>query len=294
LTRARKLLTVALVAAALLAGVSLASAASLPLDGGILTSATATHPCPGTATATAATGSGPTYSAASVTVPAGCTGKQLAVRMTSGATVLTGTATVTASNVAVVSFAPTTYNATSAWTILAIVDGWNLPTTWSFTLPPIWCTVVSGGDTGATCTATVALRYDTGRAAWYYDVVVTTTSTQWLVWEVGFSLSNSIYGSVPTTLGNSTLDVYSDGQVTWNTAYHSTSWWSGWSAINDVVRTSNCSTLPGSLLVRGENNGPSDDLFQQLRDTRARQFSLVVNISQQGYYDVVSPGCGAP
>jgi hypothetical protein len=292
LTRARKLLTVALVAAALLAGVSLASAASLPLDGGILTSATATRPCPGTATATAATGSGPTYSAVSVTVPAGCANKRLDVTLLNGSTVLrSGTAPVASSGATTVTFTGT-YTASSSLTVLAIVDGWNLPTTWSFTLPPIWCTVVSGGDAGATCTATVALRYDTGRAAWYYDVAVTTTSAQWLVWEVGFSLSNSFYGSVPTRLGNSILDVYNDGHVNWDTTQQGG--WYGWWAINDVVRTSNCSTLPGSLLVRGENNGPSDDLFQQLRDIRARQFSLVVNISQQGYYDVDSPGCGAP
>jgi hypothetical protein len=174
--------------------------------------------------------------------------------------VLTGTATVAASGATVVTFAPpTTYSAISSWTIAAVVDGWNLPTTWSFTPPQIWCTVVTAGSS-ATCTATVTLFYGTkpggSGPANYYDVVVTTTSASYVQWEAGFNLDNAFYGSRPTDLGNSGLDGYNDGGTTWI------------GTNNDVTRQSACSALP-ALTVRGDNVGGGNN-FRDLRNNRVR------------------------
>jgi len=119
------------------------------------------HPCSGTATATAATGSGTTYSAVSITVPSGCAGKELFLTLLNGSTVLrSGTATVAGSGATTVTFTGT-YTATSSLTVQAVVDGWNLPTTWSFTPPVSYPTcqvyrLVGGVETArpGTCTVT--------------------------------------------------------------------------------------------------------------------------------------------
>jgi hypothetical protein len=278
-TRRRSLIA-AVFALGVLATASFGSAAALGVNGGFLGTYSATHPCPGTATVTPTTGSAITFSAVGVTVPAGCAGRTLKLTMISGSTVLSGTATVAVSGATVVSFAPTTYNALSSWTIAAVVDGWNLPTTWSFTPPPFWCTVVTTGST-ATCTATVTIFVGTkpggSSSATYYDVVVTTTSTSYVQWEVGFYLDSPFYGARPTRLGNSTLDGYNDGRTNWN------------GTNNAVTRQSACSVIP-LLTVRGNNTGGGNN-FRDVRNDRVRQFSLVVNQTAAGYFDVLSPGC---
>jgi len=280
LNSARKYLAAALAVVVVLAGLSFASAASLPLNGGVQSAAVATHPCPGTATATATTGSGITFSAASVTVPAGCAGKLLTVRMTSGATLLTGTATAAGSGATVVALAPTNYDATLAWTLSNTVDGWDLPTTWSFTPPPFWCTVLPVGS-AATCTVAVTIftGIKTGGTgvATYYDVVVTTTSAAYVQWQVSFNLDDPFYGTRPTRLGNSTLDNYNDGGTTWN------------GTTNNVTRQTACTAIP-RLNVTGNNTGGTNN-FQNVRNDRVRKFSLTVDLNVAGYFDVLYPGC---
>ena len=283
MTRARKLRMAALAAVVVLAGVSFASAAGLSLNGGTLSSAAVSHPCSGTATATAATGSGFTYSAVSVTVPVGCAGKALSLTLLNGSTVLrSGTATVAGSGATTVTFTGT-YTASSSLTVLAVVDGWNLPTTWSFTLPPIWCTVTN--STTATCTATVTLftGFKPGgtASASYYDVVVQTTSASWVAWEVGFNLGNTFYGGVPSRLGNADTDGYDDGDLHWGQD----------GDVNDISRISACSAKP-VLSVVGIDSGDQDDHFHNIQNNRERRFSLVLNRLENGYSDVVSPSCG--
>lgn len=114
-----------------------ANAAALPLTGSSLASRTASHPCPDPdpATATAATGSGTTYSAVSATVPAECEGRELKVTLLNGTTELrSGTATVAGSGATTVDLGGS-YTAAANLTVRAVVDGWDLPTTWSFTPP---------------------------------------------------------------------------------------------------------------------------------------------------------------
>lgn len=289
MNRSRRLLAAAVTVAAVLGAISFASAASLPLTGPILTAATVPHPCPGTAAATAATGSGLTYSAASVTMPAGCTGKLLTLRMTSGTTTLTGTATVSGSGATVVGFVPaTTYNATLAWAIQATVDGWNLPTTWSFTLPHIWCTVVTTGST-ATCTATVTLvtrpNPESGVIRDYYDVVVQTDSDTYVRWEVGFQLDHAFYGGAPDSLGNSNFDLFWDGSTTWSQG-------SNYTPTTVAARAGQCEELP-VLRVRGNSSyrwGDWQNDFRDVRSDRERHFTFVLNLTGD-YDDVVYHNC---
>lgn len=144
-------------------GLVVANAASLQVQSGTLGAQVSDHPCSGTAAATAATGSGTTYSAVSIiTVPSGCAGKELFLTLLNGSTVLrSGTANVAGSGATTVTFTGT-YTATSSLTVQAVVDGWNLPTTWTFTPPvsyPICqvCRLVGGVETarpGSTCTVT--------------------------------------------------------------------------------------------------------------------------------------------
>lgn len=223
-----------------------------------------------------------------MTVPAGCAGKLLTLTMTSGATVLTGTATVAGSGATVVSFAPITYNATSAWTILAVVAGWNLPTTWSFTPPHIWCTVVTTGST-ATCTATVTLATRlnpvSGVMRDYYDVVVRTDSAAYVRWEVGFQLDHAFYGGAPDSLGNSNFDVFYDGSTTWSQAPNYT-------PTTVAARAGQCAELH-VLRVRGNSSYRQGDRLNDFRDVRydrERHFTFVLNLDGD-YDDVVYHNC---
>jgi hypothetical protein len=173
-----------------------------------------------------------------------------------------------------------TFRTTAANIFSATVDGWELPIAWNTTLmPPIWCTVLDSST--ETCTATVTIftgiKPGGGTVATYYDVVVTTTSTANVLWEVGFYLDHTYYGSRATRLGNSTLDAYNDGTTAWN------------GTTNGVTRQSACAAIP-VLLVRGNNTGGGNN-FQSVLNSRPRQFSLVVNRTEAGYFDVISPTC---
>jgi hypothetical protein len=100
----------------------LASASALAVSGGALSTADASHPCPGTATALASGGT------LTVTLPsAACAGLpvQVTTLTSSGTPVGAGTATVSG-RTAVVDVATT--GATGA---VATVNGWALPLTWT-------------------------------------------------------------------------------------------------------------------------------------------------------------------
>lgn len=282
-------------AAALVACLAFANAANLPLAAQTMTAAELTHPCPGTATAQPVNHhNGSEYRGLAIVLPPGCANMLVQVAVVHSSTDRTGSGTSDANGQLTISSLSDNFDMHDDPGLVATVAGWALDIDWWVDPSPyIWCTVVSGGVTGATCTATVTLftgNKPGGGTYDYYDVVVQTTSDQWLVWEVGFNLNHTFYGTPPETLGNSTLDEYDDDYVTWDTTRQGSGnnhWW----AINDVVLASACSALPGSLLVRGENNGPSDDLFQQLRNNRERRFSLVLNYQSGDYTDVVNAAC---
>lgn len=126
---------VAALLVAALALVGTAHASRITIAAGGLSAIDVGHPCAGSATATAATRGTTSYSGVSVEVPTGCSGRWLEVRLLSGTTVLgSGTAQVVASGATVVPVG--SYTATGTLTVQAVVDGWALPVTWSFT-PPV-------------------------------------------------------------------------------------------------------------------------------------------------------------
>ncbi|HRA76583.1 MAG TPA: hypothetical protein PLE12_10145 [Propionicimonas sp.] len=275
--------------AALLLAVSataVASASSLGVAAPSLTTVESGHPCPGTAVATAPAAGSTLNTAVGVTLPAGCSGTR-AVQLT----LLSGTAAlatagggVTGSGSVPLAGSPTSYPAARTLTTQATVDGWPLPVTWSWA-PAITCRVtsVSGVPCTASVTTFVGTKPNGSAAATYYDVVVTTTSTTAVRWEVTLNLQHPSFGAVPTALGNSTLDIYSDGQTTWDVA----SWW-GYA--NDVSVSGGCAAYPGTLVLVGDPVGPSGNLFSTVSASRVRRFSMVLNQNGNPAYSDVYPG----
>ncbi|HRA76582.1 MAG TPA: hypothetical protein PLE12_10140 [Propionicimonas sp.] len=267
------------------AGVGLASASTLNLSARPLSTSEVTHPCPGSATATTGSTGSTLANGVSITLPAGCANRSVQLSVLNGTTVVaTGSPTVVAGGSGVLTTAA--YTASNSLTVKATVDGWDLPVTWSWT-PHVTCRVTDVAT--VPCTATVALFTGikpggTGTFS-YYDVVVTSPSATAVRWEVTFDLTRPFYPSVPAQLGNLTLDVFNDGQTTWNgdtsTATPS----------NDVTRTSTCAAYPGSLVVVGDVVGPTRNRFETVRADRVRQFSLVLNYDVPDYRDVIWTGC---
>lgn len=281
----RRRLIAAVVALLAIGGVVLASASSLSVDGGTLTTLDGQNPCPGSAAATASNSASPgsqTFTGISVTLPTGCGSRAVQVALLDGTTVVTSAAgTIDGSGVLTAS---TTYPASGTLTVQLTADGWAVPATWAYSQYAS-CAITSGSGT---CTAEVTLWTGTRPGgtseALYFDVWVRTTSTQSRPWSVTFDLSHPYYGTAVTRLGNSTLDGYRDVSTTWSDT--------GWA--NNAQRTSNCSTLP-TLTVEGisQSTAPPRN-FAVVRNTRPRYFSLVVNRTEAGYSDVLYPGCGAP
>lgn len=268
--------------AVLMGGLGAASAGGLVLAGQAPTAVVATHPCPGTASLTATNRGGSTaYRNVVVTVPSGCEGRQVQLyldrtgtsgdRWGGGATNDLGVASLRMSQ---------DVSTNASYVASATVDGWSLPVTWNGSLAPhIWCSVLD--DTAATCEATVTLFRGTkpgGGEFDYYDVVVTTTSTTYVTWEVGMKLDHAFYGPVPNTLGNSTLDGYWDGATSWT----------GDRA--DVNRVSTCNQYPGIVLLTGVGT-TGNNPFADVRADRVRSFSLVLNYQQGTYDDLVTAAC---
>lgn len=273
------LVAVALVAAA---GFAAGSASALPLTAGSLGARTATDPCAGSASTTIGTLVTPTTFQArdvAVTMPAGCGSRAVQVTVRNGTTVVaSGAGTVDGSGTVTTG----TYTAASNLTVALTADGWDVPGTWSYT-PHATCAL--GGGSSASCTAEVTVwtgvKPGGSSEATYLDVTVTTTSTTWVPWTVTFYLGDPYYGQTITRLGNSTLDGYNDGSTSWSTTTYN----------NNVTRTSACSTLP-TLVVRGNTTSTTDRRnFAVVRGDRPREFSLVVNRTDPGYFDVISPGC---
>lgn len=284
MTRRRTLVAAALAAAAALVGVSLASASGFPLVGLPVSSAVLTHPCPGTATAEPALSQGGgIYRGVALTLPAGCADRYVQLTMIRPGTDRAGDGTTDANGELTIDFGwRATYDEDDDNTFIATVAGWALDIDWWVDPSPyIWCTVV--GNPAAQCTATVTLFHGTkpgGGEFDYYDVLVTTSSTTYVEWEVGFNLAHQFYGTVPETLGNSTLDGFWDGSTNW----------SGDDA--DVERVSQCSEYPGLLSVRGESHGTANN-YEDVQNNRARSFSLVLDY-QQGTYDDLVPATCSP
>ena len=266
------------------AGLGLANASSLTVTTTGTSARVVTTPCTGPAATTAAASvnaAAQSFAAVDVTLPAGCGTRTVQVALLQGTTVV---ASGSGSNTGAGAVGTGTYTAAPGLTVQLTADGWSVPATWEYSQYAT-CALTSG--TG-TCTASVTLFSGTkpggATAALYFDVWVTTTSTSWVPWQVTFDLANAYYGTTVTRLGNSTLDGYGDGSTTWSST--------GWA--NDVHRVSDCSTLPSLVVAGDQTSGNNNRNFAVVRSDRARYFSLVVNRTEAGYFDVLAPGCGAP
>ncbi len=264
------------------AGAALASASTLTVASDSVYAGLLDHPCAGTATAQPVASTdwfNPGYAGLAITLPPGCGNVPVDVTLASGAGVVSsglgmvdGSGTVTTSPVFT----------DPDLTVHATVEGWDLPVDYSWT-PPASCTVVSGSGT---CDAEVTLwtgqRPGGSSSALYFEVWVTTTSSQWVTWEVTFHLDNVYYPVTVTRLGNSDLDSYTDADGrTWSQDQQR--------RINDVHRVGACSR---DLTVQGDSTSRQDrDNFEVVRAATPRFFALVVNRTEAGYFDVLDPSC---
>jgi hypothetical protein len=258
-----------------------ASAASLAVNAASMAVPTTSARCapgpvalrPGTVTSGSAT-------TVVVSIPSGCHGAAGLLRLTgaSGALATVDTAFALPASGAEHTVTVPAYVASAVTGAALTLNTWGTAVAWSYTpaTPPIWCAPTSGSTP---CSAAITQR-TTPAGVLYYDVVVTTTSTSSVRWEVTFDFSHPFYGGGPVRLGNSDLDAYWDGARTWD----GTTW------VNDATRSSSCTELP-LLSVRGLSNGGGGNNFRDVSASRERRFSLVVDQTQAGYSDVLAPGC---
>lgn len=247
------------------------------------------HPCPGTAAATPEDPHGSQkYNDVRVALPAGCDGRLQVAVIENGTRIGSYDGPVSAGGTVLLDdFVHGGYRPEQV-TVIATLDGWDLPTTWSFTPPHIWCTVITTGST-ATCTATVTLATrrnpESGVMRDYYDVVVRTDSADFVRWEVGFQLDHAFYGGEPDSLGNSNFDLFYDGSTTWSQG-------SNYTPTTVAARAGSCGDLP-VLRVRGNSSfrqGDWENDFQLVRNNRERHFTFVLNLTGD-YDDVVYHNC---
>lgn len=247
----------AVVAASAVAGLQVASASSVSVGAGDLSTADIGHPCPGTATTTAAMPSGTSHTAVQVSLPTGCAGRQVSVTVLNGTTVVaSGSQTVAASGPTVVGTG--TYTASATLRVEAVVDGWPLPATWSYTptvLPAVSCRIVN--HPSATCSFEIT-SFTSWADPWpginKFELngrVVGEHNANGQVWELTFDFTNAQYPFVPRGLQSN----------------------------GGLVLRSDCSQLP-QMVARGNPNwaGPYD----QIRAGQTRSVYLQGYLSSAG------------
>ncbi len=200
----RRPLVALLLAVAVVGTATLGSAATLTVNAASISTFTVTHPCPGNATAVPAGASGTQFTGVTVTLPStACNGRVVHVTVLNGTTVVRqGQATVVGATATVAGMAA--YTAQSGYTVRATVSGWNLPTTWSYTPPPV--SLVATCRTthpNATCAADVVLRPNPGWTTGY-DLDITIRDTRTIgnsnayAWTIEIDFSSLGYPFVPT------------------------------------------------------------------------------------------------
>jgi hypothetical protein len=186
-------------------GISNASAASLSVIAGKLAAFGATHPCPGTLAATTSPTSIP-VSTVTITPPAACVGRTVAVTVVAGATQVQGTVTAPASGSVTVALNGS-YTPSTSTQVVAVVDGWDMPTSWVYTPPAVGLTATcSTTQSHATCAADVVLR-DSWAGGYNLDITVRDTRTfgngNLYAWTVVINFSSAGYPFVPNAIDGS-------------------------------------------------------------------------------------------
>ena len=175
---AKRPLIAVLLVLGVLATASVGSAASLTIAGGSLGTHAAGHPCPGTLAATTAPTSLP-VSTVTVTAPPSCVGRTVTVAVNDGVNVREGSVTAPASGSVTVGL-DGSYSPSTTTQVAAVVDGWNLPTSWTYLPPPTSVIVPGNGDTiltvggwftsGTLTCAPVTVFITTGNRTWLVNV----------------------------------------------------------------------------------------------------------------------------
>lgn len=175
---AKRPLIAVLLVLGVLATASVGSAASLTIAGGSLGTHAAGHPCPGTLAATTAPTSLP-VSTVTVTAPPSCVGRTVTVAVNDGVNVREGSVTAPASGSVTVGL-DGSYSPSTTTQVAAVVDGWNLPTSWTYLPPPTSVIVPGNGDTiltvgdwylqGSLVCVDVTAKSRAGNKVWAIDV----------------------------------------------------------------------------------------------------------------------------
>jgi hypothetical protein len=188
----KRLVVALLVVLAALASATVGHAAAISVTSRSIASFVVQHPCPGLATAVPSSPSGSTFTGVTVTLPsAACAGRTVKLTVLNGATVVAQTAGVVVSG-AVATFTTPAYTAAAGYTVRAIVDGWNLPTTWSYT------SAVQPFTPGNPVTVVQSITWSTIGTAQCATVTVTTTTSSPSRWLVNLNIAGAPFNGATT------------------------------------------------------------------------------------------------
>ena len=186
---------VAVLGALVVAGLSTASAATLPLATSGLTTLTAADRCAPDLAVEAGTATSGTASSVTIReVPADCAGKQVRLRLLGASGPLAtadAVATLPAAG-ATATIPVAAYTPSAVRGVALTVDGWGLAPTWSAPMPGIACTVP--GNPSASCDVKVVASHEWGSGesrTYLRRFEVSTTSTTPVAWRLTLNLSDT-------------------------------------------------------------------------------------------------------
>lgn len=175
----RRALIAVLLVLGVLASATIASAASLAVRPGTLTSLSRSHPCLGASPVVVVpaspTGAANTYTAVRTTLAPGCEGATVRLALTSPTgTVAQFQGTVVGGSVTAPITTAASYVVAAGYAVQAVVSGWGLRATWQATVQPTGQPIVPGN--GVTVVASVAASAATPPAV-CFRVTVAVAST---------------------------------------------------------------------------------------------------------------------
>lgn len=187
----KRLLLAVLLVVGLVATVGVGHAAGLQVAAGGLTSLRVDHPCTGQATARPSAPSGSTFTGVTVTLPStACSGRLVKATVLSGTTIVVQGSVVVSGTTA--TLVVPAYTAGSSYTVGAVVDGWNLPTTWSYGAPPQPFTP------GNSATVVQTIAWGAGGDPRCAAVTVTASTRQSALWLVNVNIAAAPFNGATT------------------------------------------------------------------------------------------------
>ena len=191
MSRRRLLYAVAVIGALLIAGLSTASAATLPLSSVRITTLTVAERCAPALTVEPGPATGGTATSVAIRH---CAGKQVRLRLLGASGPLAtadAVATLPAAG-ATATIPVAAYTPSAVRGVALTVDGWGLAPTWSAPMPGIACTVP--GNPSASCDVKVVASHEWGSGesrTYLRRFEVSTTSTTPVAWRLTLNLSDT-------------------------------------------------------------------------------------------------------